>query len=128
MRGSSSATPRQTFYSQLPGPGLRAGAIYKPEKTKNTMKPKPEMKSYTPTTAFTTPPENRGQILSISYAVAAGDEAIIERLYDRSDRSLEYRAYAYPENDDGEWEPWNGAPELGEYLGQCEIAESDEGI
>lgn len=84
------------------------------------------MKTYTPTTIFTTPPENQGQIVTVSYALAADDEAIIESIYDASDRTQGYRAYAYADDDDGDWAPWNGAPALGECLGQCLIAARDE--
>ena len=80
------------------------------------------MKTYTPTERWTTPPENQGQIVTVSYSLDAGAEVILESIYDASDRSQEYRAYAYPCDDDGAWEPWNGAPPLGRYLGLCEIA------
>lgn len=79
------------------------------------------MKTYSPTTGFTTPPENRGQIMTISYALDSDAEVILERIHDASDRSTEYRAYAYPRNDDGSWEPWNCAPKLGRRLGTCAI-------
>lgn len=81
------------------------------------------MKTYTPTTRWDTPPENQGQILTCSYALDSDAEVILEKIYDASDRTTEYRAYKYPVDDDGEWDPWNGTPELGRALGTCEIEE-----
>jgi len=79
------------------------------------------MKTYSPTDKWITPPENQGQIVTVSYNLDSDAAVILESIYDASDRSQEYRAYAYPENDDGEWSPWNGTPALGKCLGQCEI-------
>jgi hypothetical protein len=79
------------------------------------------MKSYSPTDKWITPPENQGQIVSVSYNLDSDAGVILESIYDASDRSQEYRAYSYPDDDDGEWSPWNGTPELGECLGQCTI-------
>ncbi len=58
------------------------------------------MKTYIATSAFLTPPENQGQIVTVSYALDAEAEVILEKIYDASDKSLEYQAYAYPEDDD----------------------------
>ena len=85
-------------------------------------KPENAMKTFCLTTDFITPPENQGQIVTVSYALAADEEAIIERTHYASDRTTRYDAYSYPENDDGDWAPWNGAPELGDHLGECSIS------
>lgn len=87
-----------------------------------TTNTKPAVKTYNPTEKWTTPPENQGQIVTVSYSLDADAEVILESIYDASDRSQEYRAYAYPDDDDGTWEPWNGAPSLGEEFGRCEIS------
>ncbi len=84
------------------------------------------MKSYSPTEKFITPPENQGQIVTCSYSLDADAEVIIENIYDASDRTQIYRAYAYPRNDDGTWEPWNGVPELGRSFGECQIRDTEE--
>lgn len=81
------------------------------------------MKTYNPTEKWITPPENQGQIVTVSYSLDADAEVILESIFDASDRSQEYRAYAYPDGDDGSWEPWNGIPSLGKYLGPCEMSE-----
>ena len=78
------------------------------------------MKTYIPTTRFVTPPVNQGQMVTVSYALDIDSEVIIESIYDASDRSQEYIAYEYPEDDDT-WEPWNGVPSLGMRLGPCTI-------
>jgi hypothetical protein len=64
--------------------------------------------------------------VTYSYGLAADDEVIIMKVHDASDRSTIYFAYAYPENDDGSWEPWNGTPKLGEELGECEVVSTEE--
>jgi hypothetical protein len=92
-------------------------------KTKNRIK---KMKTYNPTEKWTTPPENQGQIVTVSYSLDYGAEVILESIYDASDRSQEYRAYAYPDDDDGSWEPWNGVPRLGRELGRCEISQAKD--
>lgn len=84
-----------------------------------------EIPVYRLTEKFTTPPENQGQIVTYSYGLAADDNAIIMSVYDGSDRSQKYYAYKYPDDDDGSWEPWNGAPELGEEIGECTIDEEN---
>lgn len=61
------------------------------------------------------------EIVTVSYSLDCGAKVIIESVYDASDRSQEYYAYRYPKNDDGSWEPWNGAPRLGKSLGRCQI-------
>jgi hypothetical protein len=85
------------------------------------------MKSYKPTTTFITPPENQGQIVTVSYALAADDELILVRTYDASDRTTSYDAYAYPEEcDQDSYDPANGEPELGAYVGQCSVDVRDD--
>ena len=80
-----------------------------------------KVKTYNPTEKWVTPPENQGQIVTVSYSLDSDAEVILESIYDASDRSQEYRAYRYPADDDGEWTPWNGTPALGKCLGACEI-------
>lgn len=79
------------------------------------------MQTYIPTTAFITPPENQGQIVTRSYALDQDELVIIEKIHDGSDGNVTYHAYAYPDSDYGEWDPWNGSPETGDYLGECRI-------
>ena len=71
---------------------------------------------------FTTPPENQGQIVTVSYALADDTEIIIVRTHDASDNTTEYWAYELPE-DYKIWDPWNGVPELGDEIGPCTIKE-----
>ena len=82
------------------------------------------MKKYRVTSAFIVPPENQGQIVEVSYAIAADDEVIIERTLDKSDRTIRYDAYEYPDKE-WEWDPWNGTPSLGEHVGVCAITDPD---
>ena len=70
---------------------------------------------------FTTPPQNQGQIVTVSYALADDTEIIIVRTHDAADNTTEYVAYEYPSDDDGDWQPWNYAPELGEEIGPCKV-------
>lgn len=70
---------------------------------------------------FNTPPECGGQIVLVSYGLDADRDAIVVRKQDRSNGLTSYTAYQLPEEWDGEWEPWNGAPALGEELGPCGI-------
>lgn len=79
------------------------------------------MKIYHITADFVTPPENQGQIVTVSYGLAAENEIIITCTYDASDKTTIYDAYYYPDDDEGKWEPWNGVPEIGEHLGECLI-------
>ena len=82
---------------------------------------RPAMITYYPTTKFVTPPENQGQIVIVSYALDADAEVIIKRTHDASNNSIRFDAYSYPDDDSGEWTPWNESPELGTHLGQCKI-------
>lgn len=79
------------------------------------------MNAYTPTEKWVTPPENQGQIVTVSYSLDSEAEVILERIHDASDGTTEFRAYRYPARDDGSWEPWNGTPKLGRSLGKCEV-------
>lgn len=65
------------------------------------------------------PPENGGQMIEVSYA-SAGD-VVIERQYDRSDRTETLTAYRH--STVHEFEPQNGRPKLGRRLGTAEIVE-----
>lgn len=82
---------------------------------------KVKLQTYNPTTEFITPPENQGQFVTLSYALDCDAEVILVSSYDAGDHSKVYYAYMYPDNDDGSWEPQNCVPELGEYLGECQI-------
>ena len=79
------------------------------------------MRTYTPTTAFITPPENQGEAVQRSYALDGEASVIIERVYDGGDGTTKYRAYDYPRRDDVSWELQNGTPSLGRYRGECQI-------
>jgi hypothetical protein len=72
---------------------------------------------------FTTPPENQGQIIEVSYALAVNFDdpaVIVARKHDRSDNTTTYTAYAARPEDE-EWDPQNGAPRLGQCFGECRI-------
>jgi hypothetical protein len=58
----------------------------------------------------------------VSYAVDADAQVILERTYDRSDRSEAVVAYDMPSRGDG-FEPWNKTPRLGRRLGRCSVEE-----
>jgi hypothetical protein len=79
------------------------------------------VRTYEITTTFITPPECQGQAVERSYALAADDSAIIERVYDGGDGTTTYTAYDYPNDDDGSWEPQNGRPALGRERGECKV-------
>lgn len=64
---------------------------------------------------WTTPPENGGQIVEVSYALAG--DMVIQRTYDRSDRSETLCAFRLR----GEFEPQNCAPRLGRQIGNVVI-------
>jgi hypothetical protein len=70
---------------------------------------------------WATPPEHQGQIVEVSYGLDADAEVIVERRHDRSDGTMTHTAYAYPDDDDGTWMPWAGAPALGRELGPCHV-------
>lgn len=70
---------------------------------------------------FITPPECGGQIVRVSYGLDADRGAVIVRRQDGGDGRVSYTAYQLPEEWDGEWAPWNGAPTLGEEIGPCGI-------
>lgn len=55
---------------------------------------------------FHVPPENQGQIVEVSYALA-GDYTI-RCMYDQSDRTKLYALTRTNDDDDGDY--WNGAP------------------
>lgn len=79
--------------------------------------------TYHPTENWVIPPENQGQIVTVSYSLDADAGVILERTYDASDQSEGVVAYHYPRNDDGAWDPWNGTPRLGRCIGKCRIGE-----
>jgi len=60
---------------------------------------------------YFTPPENRGQIVTRSYA--ASGEYIWELTVDGTDGSRVVKVY---EGTEEPFDPWNGAPSLGELL------------
>lgn len=74
---------------------------------------------------FTTPPQNQGQIVDVSYGIGClqiGDPwCIVVRTFDSSDRSESFEAYDFHADGAGSWDPWNGAPELGDSLGPSEV-------
>lgn len=80
-----------------------------------------EMETYTPTTFWTVPPELQGQIVEHAYSTDAEAQVILQRTRDGSDGSVEYRAFSWPEDSDGTFAPWNGAPKLGDDLGRCNV-------
>lgn len=67
---------------------------------------------------FTTPPENQGQIVLVSYACDA--DFIYESSYDQSDRSTSVRVYEHPSTD-CVWEPWNQVPSTGALVGEVKL-------
>lgn len=69
---------------------------------------------------FTTPPSRQGQIVEYSYATT--EYYIIERIFDRSDRSEKLHAYDWKEGAT-RFEPWNEIVPLGELVGDAVIAE-----
>lgn len=77
------------------------------------------MRTYQIETDFVTPPGLQGQIVEVSYALAAEGTVIVERRVDRSDSSVTYGAYL--SDDDAEFEPWNCTPSLGRRLGECTV-------
>lgn len=64
---------------------------------------------------FITPPENGGQIVEVSYSCT--EDYVLERKFDRSDRSETIRAYKFR----GEVSPQNQAPKLGKFVGVAKI-------
>ncbi len=56
---------------------------------------------------YTTPPECGGQIVEHSWAYHEAGY-MVERVFDRSDRSVKY--VIYDDVQDDEWDPWNGVP------------------
>lgn len=60
-----------------------------------------------------TPPENGGQIVEVDYG--SDGDYIFRRVYDRSDRSTTVSVYF--RDDDDDFQPWNGRPVVGEYIG-----------
>ena len=54
---------------------------------------------------------NMGQIVEISYA--CDENYIYERSYDRSNQTTVYARFEHPDTE-GEFEPWNGEPKLGD--------------
>ena len=62
-------------------------------------------------TVFHTPPEYQGQAVTRSYA--QHEEYIFERIDDASDGSSAVNVYLATE---GDFEPWNRTPALGELL------------
>ena len=62
-------------------------------------------------TVFHTPPEYQGQAVTRSYA--QHDEYIFERVDDASDGSSAVNVYLATE---GDFEPWNRSPVLGELM------------
>jgi len=55
---------------------------------------------------FHVPPRNQGQIVEVAYA--AVDGMVIQRVYDRSDRSINFSTSKMLKGDEGEY--WNGEP------------------
>ena len=65
---------------------------------------------------FLTPPVNGGQIVETSYACT--EDYILERTFDRSDRSEKIVAYHWPASG-APFDPWNGVPETGRRAGSA---------
>lgn len=63
---------------------------------------------------FYIPPENQGQIVTVSYGCSPS--FIFERCLDRSDNSLSITAYRHPTND-VDFDPWNSIPKMGRRIG-----------
>lgn len=72
---------------------------------------------------FTVPPECGGQIVELSYAYSPS-AGIVERSFDRSDQTEQYRLYDDPSPEEG-WDPWNGTPRLGRCLGTVTVDDDD---
>ena len=72
---------------------------------------------------FLTPPECGGQIVIYSYGCSP--DFIFEQRYDRSDLSVKITAYRHSVKN-REWDPWNGAPALGRYVGVIRNGKRDE--
>jgi len=68
---------------------------------------------------FITPPENGGQIVTVSYACT--ECYILAKTYDASDRTEKIEAFEWPEDEEGSFGPQNGAPDLGDFAGIAEI-------
>lgn len=55
---------------------------------------------------FHVPPRNQGQIVEVAYA--AVDGMVIQRVYDASDRSIDFYISKMLKDDEGDY--WNGEP------------------
>lgn len=71
-------------------------------------------------TPFTTPPENGGQIVTVSYA--GTEEYILRSTSDASEPGPDKIEAFLPAAGETEFEPWNGAPKLGRRIGTVEIS------
>jgi hypothetical protein len=113
---------------------------------------KTTIRKYTPEADFLSP--NRGDIVIESYALAVEDDVILCKVEDRSIRGpgrIRYSAYKLPDSfyvdpddfececgcedeedcvckrpKDWEFNPNYRYPELGEYLGECEVVGDDD--
>jgi hypothetical protein len=66
------------------------------------------MKETTRGLEFHVPPANQGQIVEVAYALSP--EGLIERTFDRSDRSTSYRIHAWTRALESYDDPWNRPP------------------
>lgn len=71
---------------------------------------------------FIVPPENRGQIVTTSYACT--EECILKKTFDASDHTEKIVAYSRPASSD-EYEPQNRSPKLGRRLGAAVIVDEE---
>ena len=85
-----------------------------------TPQPRP-LPEYSPG-EFITPPENQGQIVTVSYALDDTAFAVIEKIHDAADNTTIYIAYEYPDVLYLFFQPWNNAPNLGKKIGECSIS------
>lgn len=77
-----------------------------------------------PLVPFVTPPECQGQTVEYSYSLVnnRGNTFIIEREHDHGDGEIIHRLYV-DGDPDGDFDPQNGAPKLGEFVGQVAVEE-----
>jgi len=71
-------------------------------------------------------PEDAGQIVEVSYALASDHELLVCRSYDRSDRTTSYHCAELDPDGDDTFEPWNG--QLPATVGgwdPCEVDDDD---
>ena len=84
------------------------------------------MKTYHASEDFCTPRENQGQVVTASFSYDVDAQVILVKVEDRSDCSVKYESYAYPEDNDEYWDVYNRLPKLGEYISPCHVEEDED--